>query len=437
MKRTAFKKLVEWKDSANRKPLILQGARQVGKTWLARTFGEEYFEKTAYVTFQDNANLKSIFEGTPDPDRLLQAIYIDSGVLVDSSNTLVILDEIQDCPAAISSLKRFYEERPDIAIIAAGSLLGVALHEGVSFPVGKVAQLELMPLSFGEFLAAVGQEGLAGALRRGDRPIIEGYAERYTDLLKAYYFVGGMPEAVVTYIETKSYDAARGVQKQLLFGYQNDFGKHASPLDAERMRQIIDSIPAQLAKENGKFIYSVVRESARARTYEDAITWLVNAGLVIKVPRIKKPGIPLKSYEDYKAFKLFFLDIGLLGALADLPLSALLEKDTFFVEFKGRYTEQYVCQQLVSEGFAPFYWSAENSSGEVDFLVSLEGQVVPIEVKSALNVRSRSLRSFVEKYRIERSVRFSLALYKDQGWMINLPLYAVDAMRLVLRGRRS
>lgn len=429
MQRLAMDSLVAWKNNPRRKPLLLQGARQVGKTWLALEFGRKEFERVAHVVFLDNEPMRRAFEGSLAPERLLPIIAAETGVAVGDERTLIILDEIQECPRALTALKLFQEQRPEVPIIAAGSLLGVALHRGISFPVGKVDHLDLHPLTFLEFLLATGNDALADAVRRADLDILDVFAEKYTDLLKQYYFVGGMPEAVEAYREGANFSAARSVQERLLHDYEFDFSKHASPLLAERAREVWHSIPSQLARENKKFVYSAVRPGARARGYEEAINWLIDAGLLIRVPRISKPGLPLSAYKDLAAFKLYMLDVGLLGALSHLDARTVVDGSLLFQEFKGALTEQYVCQQLVATNSVnPYYWSAENSSGEVDFLYDHAGRVVPVEVKAEDNVRARSLRAFVDKYGIERSLRLSLAGVRDQGWMFNLPLYAANIL---------
>lgn len=429
MHRNAMNQLILWKERDNRKPLILQGARQVGKTWLVKEFGAQCFKDVAYVSFQDNAGLQAIFEGSLTPDRLLDAVSLDSGVSAGDSDTLVIFDEVQECPRALSSLKAFCELRPEIPLIAAGSLLGVALHRGVSFPVGKVEHMQLYPLTFQEFLMAEGEGSFANLISQANFDLMDAFSEKMTDALKRYYYVGGMPEAVNTFVKTKDYREVRRVHEQLLYGYEYDFSKYAEGVEAQRMRMIWHSIPSQLARENKRFIYSAVREGARARNLEDAISWLIDAGLILKVPRISKPGLPLSAYEDLKIFKLFVLDVGLLGAASRLDASTILEGSALFSEFKGALTEQFVCQQLFASGeVVPYYWSAENSSGEVDFVYEYAGKIYPLEVKANQNVRARSLRAFVDKYEVPQALRLSLARYEQQDWMTNVPLYAANAL---------
>lgn len=429
MYRKAMDELIAWKGRPHRKPLIMRGARQVGKTWLALEFGRTQFSHVAHVVFLDNQPMLNAFEGSLDPARLLSIISAETGVPVGTDETLIVLDEIQECPRALTALKLFCEQRPEVPIIAAGSLLGVAFHRGVSFPVGKVEYLDLHPLTFQEFLFAMGADVLACAVDEADLDIIGVFAERYTDLLKQYYFVGGMPEAVEAYRGNGDFTAARSVQDRLLSDYELDFSKHADPLLAERVRGVWRSMPSQLARENKKFIYSAVRSGARARGYEEAIAWLVDAGLLTRVSRIAKSGLPLSAYRDLSAFKLYLLDVGLLGAMSRLSARTIVDGSELFREFKGALTEQYVCQQLVAANcVVPHYWSAENARGEVDFVYDYEGIVVPVEVKAAENVRSRSLRTFAQENSIERSVRLSLAGFADQGWMCNIPLYAAGLL---------
>lgn len=429
MYRLAMEKLKEWKIRRHRKPLVLQGARQVGKTWLALEFGRTEFADVAHVVFLENEPMRAVFEGSLEPDRLLSAIAATTGKRAGDSDVLIVLDEIQECPRALTALKLFCEQRPEVPIIAAGSLLGVSLHAGVSFPVGKVDHLDLYPMTFYEFLRATGEDGLANLLDACDLSLIGAFSERFTDSLRRYYFVGGMPEAVLEYAQGHRLADARFVQERLLYGYEHDFSKHAEGLLAERIRDVWNSTPSQLARENKKFVYSAIRPGARARNYEEAITWLIDAGLLVRVSRVSKPGLPLASYRDLSAFKLFFLDVGLLGAASRLDAETVVAGSQLFEEFKGALTEQYVCQQLMASGeVVPYYWSAENSSGEVDFLYDYRNEVVPVEVKAETNLKGKSLAAFAKRYEIERSLRVSLAGFKDQGWVRNVPLYAVNLL---------
>lgn len=428
MQRTIMGSLEAWLDSPRRKPLLLQGARQVGKTWAIRELGRMRFEQVAYVNFLDDESLARVFDGDLHPERILDAIALQTGIAASSPGTLVVLDEIQECPRALTSLKMFAEQRPDLPVIAAGSLLGVALHRGVSFPVGKVDHLLMYPMTFHEYLLAT-DAPLAKVLAGDDASLVEAFADRCVEALKRYCFVGGMPEAVLTFRETGDYDQVRAVHERLLFDYERDFSKHADPALAEKIRMIWASTPAQLGRQNKKFVYSAVRKGARARGYEEAIQWLVDAGLVLRVNRIAKPGLPLAAYADRDAFKLYLFDTGLLGAASNLGAATLIRGSELFTEFKGALAENYVCQQLVASGkVVPFYWSAENSSGAVDFVYEHAGKVVPVEVKAEVNLRAKSLRSFMEKYAIAQGLRLSLAGRQDQGWVVNVPLYECDLL---------
>lgn len=428
MYRSVMEDLVSWKNRPDRKPLLLQGARQVGKTWLALELGRTAFAQVAHVVFLDNEPMKAVFEGSLSPARLLTAISAETSTRAGDPDVLIVFDEVQECPRALTALKLFCEQRPEVPIIAAGSLLGVALHGGVSFPVGKVEHLYVHPMTFYEYLRAT-DSALADILGASDLTLIDAFAERFIDSLKTYYYIGGMPEAVAAYARSGDFAESRRVQERLLFDYEHDFSKHATPLLAERIREVWRSAPSQLARENKKFVYTAVRPGARARNFEEAIGWLVDAGLLIRVNRVSKPGLPLDAYRDLGAFKLYFLDVGLLGAASKLNVKTVVDGATLFEEFKGALTEQFVCQQLVATGkLAPCYWSAENSLGEVDFLYDYEGRVAPVEVKAETNLKGKSLSSFAKKYSIERSLRLSLAGFKDQGWVVNVPLYAVNLL---------
>lgn len=428
MYRSISEKLNQWNKAEGRKPLLLQGARQVGKTWALKEFGETSFDALAYVNFMEDRTLGTVFEGDLNPERILRAVSLQTGIQVEGPNTLVVFDEVQECPQALTSLKFFAEHRPDIPIIAAGSLLGVALHRGVSFPVGKVDHLTMYPLTFKEYLRNA-DEVLCKCLGDQDVDMLDAFRERFIEHLKTYYFTGGMPEVVDTFLATKSYEKAREVQNRLLYDYEHDFSKYVDPLLAEKIRLVWESAPAQLGRENKKFLYSAVRKGARARGYEEAIRWLQDAGLILKVNRISKPGLPLAGYEDKDAFKLYFFDVGLLGAASLLDSSVLLEKNALFSEFKGSLTENYVCQELVGQcGIKPYYWSAENSQGEVDFVYAFNNAIMPVEVKAEVNLRAKSLRSFVERYQLEKGLRLSLSGFEEQGWLVNMPLYATSML---------
>lgn len=426
MERFLMDDLVGWKNSVRRKPLVLNGARQVGKTWLLMEFGARHFESVAYVNLDNNLGLASQFDVGYDLPRILLMIQAESGQRVIPGKTLVVLDEVQECPKALTSLKYFCENAPELAVAAAGSLLGITFHEGTGYPVGKVDMLDLHPLSFREFLDATGNPMLREVVDSGDKQLLGSLAAKFRELLKQYYFVGGMPEAVATFVESADLFAVRAVQEGVLFGYERDISKHLGAAGAERALSAWRSLPAHLGQENKKFVFGHIGEGARARDYRSAITWLTQAGIATRVPRVSKPGVPLSAYADESAFKLFSLDVGLLCALSRLDASSIVDGNALFTEFRGALTEQYVCQQLVSDcNLSPCYWSAENSRGEVDFLVQRGGRVYPIEVKAEENLRSKSLRAFSGRYPGTVPMRFSLSGFCDQGWMRNVPLYAI------------
>lgn len=424
MERDLFIKLEKWKNKKKRKPLIIQGARQVGKTWIMKEFGARYFKDTVYINFDNNEKIKAVFDEDYDIPRIISAIKIEYGKSFDVEDTLIIFDEIQEAPKALAALKYFYENAPQYAIMAAGSLLGVALHQGTSFPVGKVDFMQLYPLNFSEFLCALGENQLAQLLESNDYKLINAYSTKYTDLLRKYYYIGGMPEAVQTFIETDDFYEVREIQKSLLKYYEEDFSKHAPKEVVPRIMMVWNSIPSQLAKENRKFIYGAMREGARAKDFELAIQWLEDAGLIIRNYRVTKPDIPLIAYMEMSSFKMFMLDVGLLGAKANIHAKVLLDGCRIFEEFKGALTEQFVAQQLKSSGRELYYYSTENSSGEIDFVIQQEMRYIPIEVKAEENLRARSLRAFCEKYKPEIAIRTSMSNYREQDWMINVPLYA-------------
>ena len=427
MKRNLMKSLKEWKNSPYRKPLILSGARQVGKTWLMKEFGRTEYTNTVYVNFDQDINAAGLFEGSINPDRIILGLRALSGMEIDPDNTLIIFDEVQEAPRALTSLKYFCEEAPQYSIIAAGSLLGVALHAGTSFPVGKVDRMHLYPLNFQEFLYAMGEDAAAEILQTKDQRMITVLREKLSDLLRQYYYVGGMPEAVNYYKDNKEFAGVRQIQKNLLVYYQQDFSKHAESRLTERLNLVWSSIPAQLAKENRKFIYGQVRQGARAKDFELAIQWLSDCGLIHVIHRVTKPGYPLKAYEDLNAFKIYLLDVGLLGAMADLSSNTIVEGNRIFTEFKGALAEQYVLQELIAEDHLnPMYYSAENSRMEIDFIVQKGDEVIPIEVKAEENLRAKSLRTYCEKYKPKTAVRFSMSDYREQDWMVNVPLYEIN-----------
>ncbi len=430
MKRTKLTDLIAWKNSTSRKPLIIRGARQVGKTWLMKEFGNTQYDQTVYVNFEKNKRLKALFTDDFDIKRVIVALQAESGLTIHAKNTLLIFDEIQAVPEAITALKYFQEDAAEYHILAAGSLLGVALHSGISFPVGKVVFMDLYPLTFLEFLEAIGESALLEILHSADWKLITAYKSKYIERLRQYYYVGGMPEAVLKFSENNNFKEVREIQKQILDAYEHDFSKHAPSEIVPRIRMIWNSIPGQLAKENRKFIYGIIKEGSRAKDYESALSWLIDCGQVHKVCRVTKPAIPLKAYEDRSAFKMFLVDIGLLTAMGDVDAKTLLEGSTIFTEFKGSLTEQYVYQQLNNTNeYVIYYWSAERSTSEIDFLVQYNGLIVPIEVKAEENLQAKSLKVYLEKFSPTVSIRTSMSDFRKQDWLINLPLYAISELK--------
>lgn len=439
MYRAAIEKLYRWKASKRRKPLIIEGARQVGKTWLMKEFGSRAYADTVYINFDSNSRMAELFASDLDTDRLIMGIELYAGKKIDADNTLLLFDEVQEVPRALTSLKYFYEDAPQYHIICAGSLLGIALHGGTSFPVGKVDFLSLYPLSFKEFLAATAGERFVQLLDSQDYPMITPFKQTYIDALKQYYFVGGMPEAVQNFVEEKDFNEVRSIQKRILAAYEQDFSKHAPIEIVPKIRMVWNSIPSQLAKENKKFIYGLVREGGRAKDYEAAIMWLCDCGLVHKISRVNAAGIPLKAYEDLKAFKLFIVDVGLLGCMTGLRQRTLLDGNDLFSEFKGALTEQYVCQQFQTiDDLGVYYYTNDRGSCEVDFILDTGEQIVPVEVKAEVNLKAKSLKTYREKFSLAISVRTSMADYRKEDWLVNLPLYAVEGIdKAVIEGERD
>lgn len=427
MERFLMNDLETWKSSKRRKPLILNGARQVGKTWLLKEFGDKHYKNTAYLNFDNNPEAQMVFNLDFSVNRIIKDVQNITGEAISEGTTLVIFDEIQECPKALTSLKYFCENAPGIHLVAAGSLLGLTVHEGTGYPVGKVNTLNLYPLSFREFLDATGNAALRQTIDSGDLNSFKIFNARLSELLKHYYVVGGMPEAVLAYLDGGIFEESRQVQKEILDGYRLDAAKHLNGKETEFVLAAWDSIPSQLAKENKKFVFGHIRAGSRARDYRSAITWLTQAGIASKVSRVAKAGMPLSAYKDNQAFKLFILDVGLLGAMAKLSTKSIIEGNSVFSEFKGALTEQYVCQQLISDcSLDPYYWSAENSRGELDFLAQDEDATFAIEVKAEENLRAKSLRAFKEKNPEVEALRFSLSGYRKQDWMRNIPLYAIS-----------
>lgn len=424
MYRCIYEKLLEWKQKENRKPLILNGARQVGKTYILQKFGEREYSKFAFFSLDRNEKVREVFDKGRSTADMLLALSAISNVDITPVDTLVVFDEIQDCPKALEALKCFCEDAPDVHIIVAGSLLGLSLHEGVSYPVGKVEELRMYPMTFHEFLRALGKTKLVEVLEERNWDVVNMLQSEYISQLRQYYYVGGMPSVVKAYVERKSLKEVRSIQQQILQDYRRDFSKHAPAREVSRINLVWDSIPAQLAKENKKFIYGAVKKSGRASEFELAIQWLVDAGLVYKVQRINVPRLPFKFYEDFNAFKLYMLDVGLMGAMVETSAESMLVGNDVFSEYKGAFTELYVYTQLKTLALPLYYHSVDNSSIEIDFLTAWHDQVVPIEVKAEVNVKAKSLRTFVDNHPEMKAIRFSMLPYDRQEWMTNVPLYA-------------
>ena len=398
MERKAMRQLINWKSKKDHKPLIIRGARQVGKTWLMIEFAKKHYRQYAYINFDIDNKLREIFENDYETDRLIMEIGIAAGIKINPEDTLIIFDEIQECPRALTSLKYFRENAPQYDIIAAGSLLGVASHEGTGFPVGKVSFIDLYPLNFEEFLLAMGKAQLAELLEKQDYGTIKKFSNKYENLLKQYCYIGGMPDIVKDFAENKDFISAREIQKEILASYEEDFAKHIPAGTVARTRLLWKSVPAQLSKENKKFIYGAVKDGARAREFEAALSWLINSGLIYKVNKITKPDIPLSAYEDFSAFKLYMLDVGLLGAMSGLEAKTIIDGNKIFEEFKGAIAEQYVFQQFKAMDDIPvFYWTNDTSRAEIDFIIQIGSNAVPIEVKSSTNLQAKSLKNYIEK----------------------------------------
>ena len=432
MERYAIKQLIEWKNKKNHKPLIIQGARQVGKTWLMQEFGKRYYKQVAYINFDLDEKSREIFDTDYDTNRMIMDIGLATKIKVNPENTLIILDEIQECPRALTSLKYFRENAPEYDIIVAGSLLGVACHEGTGFPVGKVSFMNLYPLSFEEFLLAMDEARFVELLNNKDYKTIKLFNNKYAKLLKQYCYVGGMPEVVSDFVENKDFMSVRTLQHEILSAYEEDFTKHIPENTVAKIRLLWKSIPAQLSKENKKFIYGAVKEGARARDFETALSWLVNSGLIYRVNKITKPDLPIIAYEDFSAFKLFVLDVGLLGAMTGLEAETIIDGNRIFEEFKGAIAEQYVLQQFKTIKDLPImYWSNETSRAEVDFVIQLKSDVVPVEVKAETNLQAKSLKVYMEKFKPNYAIRTSMADYKKTDNLIDFPLYTVEELKII------
>ncbi|MBE5040530.1 ATP-binding protein [Ructibacterium gallinarum] len=445
MERFIFEKLIEWKNSPYRKPLILKGVRQVGKTWILKEFGKRYYENTAYFNFDEHEEYKEFFETTKDVARLIQNLSMASGQKILPEKTFIVFDEVQDCPNVINSMKYFYENAPEYHIACAGSLLGIALAKPSSFPVGKVNFMQINPMSFSEFLLANGDENLMNFLKSVEdiTPIPAAFYNPLCEKLKMYYITGGMPESVLMWTEARDVEAMQNALSDIIGAYERDFGKHPDVTEFPKISMIWKSIPSQLAKENKKFIYKVVKEGARAREYENALQWLADARLVHKVFRNKAPRLPIAAYDDISAFKIYLVDVGILRRLSQLSPTAFGEGNRLFTEFKGALSENYVLQALTTQfEIEPRYWSQSNPPYEVDFIIQRENDIFPIEVKSELNTQSRSLKKYQEIFgdEVKLRIRFSLDNLKIDGDVLNIPLFMADytdkLIGLALEGRK-
>lgn len=431
MYRYAINDLIVWKKSLNHMPLIIKGARQVGKTWLMQEFGKTQYEKVAYISFDSNPRLDTLFKKDFNIKRLIDGLNIEVGFNITPKDTLIIFDEIQENPLALTSLKYFCENAPEYDIVAAGSLLGVAHHKGTGFPVGKVEYLNLYPLSFKEFLLAMNENQILGIIDKNDFEMQKVFKERIIDLLRRYCYVGGMPKAVLSFSQEQDYNLVRKIQRNILSDYESDFSKHIPPEQVERTRLLWNAIPSQLVKENKKCMYGKIKQGARAKDFEIALNWLIDSGLVHKVSRVTKPNMPLKAYEDVSAYKLFLLDVGLLGAMTDLDSRSLLENDKLFNDYNGAITEQYVLQEFKTIGELPvFYWASNKA--ELDFLIQYQNNIIPVEVKATINLQAKSLKSFRQKYEPKISVRTSLADYEENAGLFNIPLYDIEKLKEII-----
>lgn len=433
MKRYTINKLIQWKNDPNKKPLIIRGARQVGKTWLMKEFGKTQYKKTIYINFELEDLMREHFSKDLNTKRIIEGLELEYSK-IDPQNTLIILDEIQECPKALTALKYFYENNPEYQIVAAGSLLGVAIHEQVSFPVGKVDFIDLYPLSFYEFLDANGEEKFVELLQNPNNENIKTFKPKYIEWLKKYYYIGGMPEVVNNFINTNDFQKARKIQENILDAYTRDFSKHISSNGKLKIDLLWESIPNQLTQESKKFVYKKIKQGARADEFEEALSWLINCGLVYKINRISKPAMPIKAYEDTKAFKLFILDVGLLCALSKLPARTLIDGDKIFTEFNGALAEQYVLQQLKTlEDMGIAYWISKSGNAEIDFVIQNNGYVIPVEVKANTNLQAKSLKVYREKFEPEISIRTSLADFEINNGLYNIPLFMAGKIDEILK----
>ena len=432
MERFALKTLKNWKNKPHHKPMIIHGVRQVGKTWIMREFGRRHYKNIAYIGFEKNPRMLELFAADMDIGRIIMGLELETGIKIEPKNTLIIFDEIQECPNALTSLKYFNENAPDYDILAADSHLGITLHEGESFPVGKVEFMDLYPMGYCEFLSAMGENNLCSLLEKQDWKLINVFRDKFISFLKMYYSTGGMPEAVLEFSENRDFQKVRKIQENILESYEQDFSKHIPLVHLPKIRQIWASIPSQLAKENKKFIYKKVQKGGTASVFEIPLDWLENAKLVHRISRVSKPSLPLKAYENTGAFKLFLCDIGLLSAMSLLDAKTILEGDTLFTEFKGALTEQYVCQEMkLLENSRIAYWTNDSATAEMDFLLQLDSRVMPVEVKASVNLKAKSLKVYREKFRPETEIRTSLSEYRKTGNLYDIPLYAVNGFRTI------
>ena len=433
MYRKAIEQLLEWKNKKEHKPLILQGARQVGKTWLMKEFGKKYYKQVAYITFDTNETARQIFTKGFNIERIITELSLAVGFKINSDDTLIILDEVQECPQALTSLKYFNENAPEYDIIAAGSYLGVAHHEGTGFPVGKVEFIKLYPLDFTEFLMATGNERFIEPVKDKNFDTVSTFKTDYEYLLKQYLYIGGMPDVVQDFVQKNDFNSVREKQNLILETYEQDFSKHIQANVVEKIRMLWHSIPSQLAKENKKFIYNAVKKGARAKDFELALAWLRDTGLIYKIHRVTKPAMPLIAYEDFDVFKIYILDVGLLGALAHLDAQTLIDGNKIFEEFNGTFAEQYVLQRLKAIPNLPiYYWSNERSKGEIDYIIQYKNEIIPIEVKATINLKAKSLSQFRKEFEPNKSIRTSLADYEFNNGLYNIPLYAINFMKDVI-----
>ena len=424
MKRLLIQEMIVWKNTKNRKPLIIQGARQVGKTWLMKEFGKQEFEQVVYLNFESSSRLNNLFSADFNIERIIAVIEIETNQKIIAETTLLIFDEIQEVDKGLTALKYFQEQAPQYYIVAAGSLLGISLQKNNSFPVGKVDFMKLYPMSFMEFLDNGGQQRLVEQIKYKNWELINSFHEQLIEQLRLYYFIGGMPEVVFNYLENKSLESVRALQQKICTGYENDFSKYAPNEIVPKIKMVWNSLISQLAKENRKFIYGQIKKGARAKDFEMAINWLVDAGLVLKVNRIEKPTMPLNAYADFDSFKLYFLDIGLLNAIGNLDQKIILESNSILTEYKGALTEQFVCQQLKIKTEI-YYWTAPNATAELDFIFQQHNEVIPVEVKAEENLKSKSLKTFVEKFENKNAIRTSMSKFRTESWLTNVPLYAI------------